>query len=202
MRILRDEAGAAPIEGLMGGLLLLAWIMVAYQFYDAFRLRALVGSATYTVADLISRQKGAIGPAFIDGNKHIFDQMTQVHDSSRSWMRVTLVTCPATSTDLLPCDGTIKPFRMDTSYATGTHAALTQADITAAGSRVPVMGAGDAAVVLETFYNYWPIFDIADKTMTLDGQTSFTLGLGSGIVFREFVVTRPRGPHTVWNSSK
>ena len=61
---------------------------------------------------------------------------------------------------------------------------------------------GLRAVVLETFYSYWPIFDIADKTMTLDGQTSFTLGLGSGIVFREFVVTRPRGPHTVWNSSK
>jgi hypothetical protein len=150
----------------------------------------------------ILRDETGAGPAFIDGNKHIFDQMTQVHDSSRSWMRVTLVTCPATSTDLLPCDGTIKQFRMDTSYATGTHAALTQADITAAGSRVPVMGAGDAAVVLETFYSYWPIFDIADKTMTLDGQTSFTLGLGSGIVFREFVVTRPRGPHTVWNSSK
>lgn len=160
MRLLRDEDGATPIEGLMGGLLLLRWFMVAYQFYDAFRLRAVVGSASYVVADLVSRQKGAIGPQFVEGTKRIFDQITRVESSDRSWLRLTLVSCPATSTDTASCDGTTKAFRMDSSYATGAHEALSQTTLDARQGSIPVMAAGDSAVIVETRYTYWPIFDI------------------------------------------
>lgn len=202
MRLWHDEDGAAPIEGLMGGLLLLSWFMVAYQFYDAFRLRAMVSNASYVVADLVSRQKGAIGPQFVEGTKKIFDQITRVESSDRSWLRLTLISCPATSTDTRACDGIAKGFRMDNSFATGTHEVLTQATLDAREGNIPVMAAGDSAVLLETRYNYWPIFDIGDKTITLDGKTPLRIGLSSMLTFHEFVVTRPRGPRTVWSAEK
>jgi len=209
-RFLTQSRGSVVIEGLFGSLLLLGWFMIAYQFYDAFRVRAVVSRATYTVADLISRELNPIGPAYVEGIKSIFDAATRSSGDTQSWIRVTLVSCTATSTDTRNCDGTNKLVTLATSstssssfasYATGSHDAYTQSTLDAVASKIPLMAAGDSAAIVEASYLYWPIFDIGDKALTLDGQHYTTIGLSSRLRFGEFVVTRPRGARTVWSDS-
>ncbi|RWR10750.1 hypothetical protein [Paenirhodobacter populi] len=196
----RREDGNVAIEGLLGGVLLLGWFMAAYEFYDAFRIKARISSASYTMADLISRQKAAIGPAYIDGTKRLFDQFVGIRATDRSWLRITLISCPATPEDMQTCDGVSKPMRLDQSHATGGHTALTQETLDARAHRIPMMAAGDSAVVLETVYTYLPVFGIGDRDLSLGGSVPIAAGLTSRLTFHEFIVTRPRGPRTVWNA--
>jgi hypothetical protein len=201
--IWRNEQGSIPIEGLYGSLLLLGWFIVAFQVYDAFRSRSMALRASYTVGDLISRERDAIGPKYVTGLKKVFDYMTHVPNSNYTWLRVTLISCTATNTDTNECDGTAKKFTLDASYTTAASgvAVHTATSINNEKSRIPVLAAGDSAVILESSMRYYPLFVIGDRAMTLDGKTWSTIGLSNKMRFSNFVVTRPRGPRTVWNSA-
>lgn len=210
-RFLKQSRGSAVIEGLFGSVLLLGWFMAAYQIYDAFRMRAVVSRATYTVADLISRERDPIGPAYVAGIKKIFDAATRSSGDGQSWIRVTLVSCVETETDARACDGTNKLVTLRASdstagsiasFATGGHAAYTQSTLDAKANVIPMMAAGDSAAIVEAGYLYWPIFNIGDKALSLGGNNTVEMGLRSNLQFGEFVVTRPRGPRTKWFDSK
>ena len=199
----KSEGGSIPIEGLYGGLLLLGWYAIAFQFYDAFRTRSVALRASYTVGDLISRERNAIGPKYVTGVKKVFDYIANAPNDKYTWLRVTLVSCTATPTDLRSCDGTSKQFAVEASYATQAGVSLhTQTTINQEAGRIPVMAAGDMAVVVETSFAYWPIFAMGDRAMTLDGQTWTQQGLSAKLRFSNFIVTRPRGPRTVWNITR
>ena len=96
-KLLTDHRGSIPIEGLFGGLLLLGWYAIAFQFYDAFRVRSIATRATYVVGDLISREANAIGPNYVEGLKKVFDYISNAPNSNYTWLRVTLISCTATS---------------------------------------------------------------------------------------------------------
>lgn len=203
-RFWRNENGSIPIEGLYGGLLLLGWYAIAFQFYDAFRMRSQALRATYTVGDLISRERNAIGPTYVTGLKRVFDYIAGAPNANYAWLRVSLVSCLATETDARNCDGTTKQFTLESSYTTAASGVSlhTTASINAEADRIPVMAAGDMAVVLESSLNYWPIFAIGDRSVRLDGASWTQQGLSEKLRFSNFVVTRPRGPRTVWSTSK
>lgn len=211
MRVLRNfwrnERGSVPIEGVYGALLLLGWYIIAFQFYDAFRSRSVALRASYTVGDLLSRERDAIGPTYVTGLKKVFDFISDAPNANYTWLRVTLISCTATASDLRSCDGTTKPFTLDASYAAypggGTTVQKhTQTSINAEKARIPIMGAGDMAAIVETSFSYWPIFAIGDLALTLDGENWTSQGLSSKLRFSNFVVTRPRGPRIVWNNAK
>lgn len=202
-QIWKNENGSVAIEGLFGGLLLLGWYIIAFQFYDAFRVRTISLRSTYTIGDLISREINAIGPKYVDGAKKVFDHLTNVPNPSYTWIRLTLIKCDKTDTDTRTCDGTTKAFEVVASdVSTGSTAqAHTAATLNAEHARIPVLGAGDSAAVLESSMFYWPIFAIGDNQLRL-GDTWTSQGLSSKIRFSNFVVTRPRGPRTVWDPNK
>lgn len=211
-KLLTDRRGSIPIEGLFGGLLLLGWYAIAFQFYDAFRVRSIATRATYVVGDLISREANAIGPTYVTGLKKVFDYISNAPNSNYTWLRVTLISCTATTSNLNNCDGSTKLFTLNTAENDAavpasftTNAAIpkhTQASINAERDRIPVMAAGDMAVVVESSYTYWPIFGIGDREMMLDGKTWTQQGLSSKLRFSSFAVTRPRGVRTTWNTTK
>jgi len=200
-RAWRNETGSIPIEGVYGTLLLMGWFVVAYQVYDAFRTRSVALRAAYTVGDLISRERNAIGPLYVTGLKKVYDYMTHAPNTNYTWLRVTLISCTATASDTNKCDGVNKPFTMDSSYSTNTTQAHihTETSINNEHARIPEMAAGDMAVVLESSLRYYPLFVIGDRALTLDGTKWTTMGLSDKLRFSNFVVTRPRGPRTVWN---
>ena len=202
-RILRDERGSIPIEGMLGALLILGWYVIAFQFYDAFRAKAQAMKASYTIADMISREETPIGPAYMTGAKRLFDFMMNA-DASRSWMRVTIIYCPSdgNASTTIDCDGSTHKFALDKSWATGAIALHTTTTVNAERNRIPLMSEGDYAVILETSLSYNPIFDIGRKSMTLDGGTSWTSqGLSEQLRFSNFIITRSRGVRNTWSDA-
>ncbi|WP_444454640.1 hypothetical protein ACTTAI_04645 [Rhodobacter capsulatus] len=201
----QSETGSIPIEGVYASLLLLGWLAVAFQISDAFRTRLLASRAAEAVGDLISREDNAIGPTYVAGVKKVFDFITRVPNSNYTWMRVTLIICSA-SADTNSCDGTTKAFTLVNSYSTAESNGIhkhTQTTINLDADRIPVMAAGDSAVILETSMRYYPIFGIGDRAFRTGGSTAFTtMGLSEKLRFSNFVVTRPRGPRNVWDDTK
>lgn len=200
----KDRDGSVTIEGLFGSLLLLGWFIVLFQFYDAFRARSIAMRASYTISDMISREHNAIGPTYMAGAKKVFDYISSTQNSNYSWMRISLISCFESETDDATCDGVNKQFTLASgdSYATGSIPVQTQSTINQEASRIPMLAAGDMAVVLETSVTYWPLFVSGDREWRLDGQTWTRQGLSASLRFSNFVVTRPRGPRVVWSSSK
>ena len=201
--VLRDERGSIPIEGVMGALLILGWYAIAFQFFDAFRTKAQVMKASYTVADMISREETPIGPTYMNGAKRLFDFMLN-STPERSWLRVTIIYCPSDGDPktTIDCDGSAHKFALDKSWATGVIPVHTATSINNEKSRLPLMTEGDYAVVLETSLSYNPIFDIGSKALTLDGGKTWTSqGLSSRLRFSNFIVTRPRGVRNTWNDA-
>jgi len=203
LRLFRKrQRGSVPIEGVMGALLLLGWYAIAYQFYDAFRSKALAMRASYTVGDMISREKAPIGPNYLLGAEKLFDYIMVNNSPSKSWIRVSIIFCKDVSDNDDVCDGTSKLFSLDSSHGTDGVSPQTEDTINKLADRIPEMAEGDYAVVLETSVYYNPIFDIGDKGFSFDGGETYTqIGLSSRVRFSNFVVTRPRGPRTVWDDS-
>lgn len=201
-RFIKNESGSIPIEGLMGILLLLGWYAIAFEFYDAFRMRAKASKAAYTVADLLSRQQEEIGPRFVGGMKKVYDYVAEARISERSWMRVSLIECRAENDDWDPCDGVNKKVSLINSYSTDptvdTHTDTTIKD---ESFRIPIMSAGETSSIVETSSHYNPVIGIGDKVMIMGGEST-RIGLSSSVRFSNFVVTPPRDERHIWNTSK
>ncbi|MDD8022063.1 MAG: hypothetical protein PHX82_02990 [Paracoccaceae bacterium] len=200
-RFLRRSDGSVPIDGLFGALLLLTWYALAFQFYDAFRMKTLHQRAAYTIADMISRQDTAIGPKFVNGLKTTFTYLTNSDITDESWVRITLLECMADGPDDTdPCDGKTKNVSLISSYATDSQAKLTQSNIDALSAHIPIIAMGDTAVITETSSYFDPIFAMANRDLSLDGGKSWTnVFLPTNLRFSNFIVTRPRGMRNTWD---
>lgn len=191
-RLGHETAGSVPIEGMLGVLMLLGWLAISFQFYDAFRTKSLNTKAAYTIADLISREEQPVGPKYVDGMQQVFDFLTNSDGSS--WIRVSSIFW----------DGDTKKYRISWSHATGDKPVHTDSSINSEAARIPTMPVGDSAILVETSYRYNPIFGIGEVAFspgaTEQGPTLFTrIGLPGNIRFSTFVVTRPRGPRVAWD---
>ena len=83
------------VEGALSVLLLTVWMVMSFQFYDAYRTKANNEAAADTISDLISREKQTIGPKYIEEMRQVFTFLTS--GEGRSWMRVTGVNYSATN---------------------------------------------------------------------------------------------------------
>lgn len=222
----RDETGSVVVEGIFSTLLLFGWLLASFQIYQAFNLRSDVTRSTYMIADMISRQQTEIGPKYVNGLQKVFNYLTNADTDNQTWLRVTLFKCKAEDDDLpgAYCDGVNRKFtlvkdttdKVTASYATpGANditlaQPYTQAGLDAVADRLPVMAAGDMAVITETIYRFKPFLNISDKSLTQTttdkngnahvGSLVHKQGLYTGLPFTTFVVTRPRETRLVWNT--
>ncbi len=172
-RFADDSRGAMPVEGLMAFTLLAWWYMASFQFFDALRQKNINLKAAYTVADLMSRETGPdpknptkvkIDDEYIKGLNRVFDYLT--YSPRPTWIRVSSIFW----------DETAKEYRVEWSYATSGHPAMTKDALYAKKNQIPKMSSGDSAIVMETHMAYVPIFDVGLAARWYD----------------TFTVTRPR----------
>lgn len=163
-RWLRDCRGSIAVEAVLVLPLLVMTLLAAFVFYDAFRTQKANVTASYTVADLISRQVATVGPAFFEGMHDAFDYLsrsrhpTTVRVSSVYW------------------DVVANQYRVVWSYGTRGTPALTHAMLNQSADRLPHIPRSDTVILLETRMTYAP---------------PMRMGIGSQ-TFSHFVVTRPR----------
>ncbi|MBI1219622.1 MAG: hypothetical protein GC186_13855 [Rhodobacteraceae bacterium] len=176
---LRDTRGTITAEALVA-LPLLIWAHLAtYQYFDAFLTIARNDKATYTLADMISRQTGTVTPTFIDGMNTLYAYL----DRSETTNTAVRVTCLSWN----PALGANGEYYVVWSDASGTGTPLTSDTLQDLISKFPVIAASDTLILVETKVGYTPSFKIV-------GMKSQELN--------SYVVTRPRiSPQVVYKSS-
>jgi hypothetical protein len=169
-RLFRSESGAMSVEAVIILPILIWALFGTFTIFEAFRSRSVTLKASYTVADMISRQVDALNPAAINGLNSVFDFLTL--SNQPTWIRVTSVFWDAGQ----------KKFRVAWSHGTRQHAALTDATLQGLVQHIPAMAIGDTVVMLETYMHFEPAFDIG-----IDFATGLTAGERQNVI-----VTRPR----------
>lgn len=129
----------------------LVWALGAlYVYVAAFQTRETATKATYTVADLYSRQTAPIDQAFVDQTGDVLDFLAR--RGGRPEMRVTVLHCAA------DCDAETRSLEIDWSHGTASMPARTMASLTETGieARVPNLDLGQRVIMVETRFPFTP----------------------------------------------
>jgi len=162
----RREDGSVTTEAVIIMPLLAAFYCATFVWFDAYRQKTLVMKASYAVSDVLSRQEEVDEP-FLDNMRDVLDYM--IPSNAAPKMRVSLIN------NVVNADGE-NEYTVVWSYGPNGMTDLTQADINADSSWIPLMGNNDNVVVTETAVLYQPIFRVG-----IDDK-----------VYRNTIVTRPR----------
>lgn len=158
-----DKSAAVAFEMvIIFPILLWAWIGT-FAFFDAYRVYNTSIKATYTVADLLSRQLCVVYDSDLDGMAAMLEAM--IRDTDGVEMRATEI--------IANNDGT---YRVMWSYGTGSLADYATPNLSPLEDQLPNMAEHERVVLVESFVDYDPAFDV---------------GLND-LVFENFTLTRPR----------
>lgn len=155
---LRDTSAAVSFEAvIIFPILTWAWVGT-FAFFDAYRVYNTSIKATFTIADLISRQTSTVYGYDIEGMAVMLESM--IRDTNGVEMRVTQI--------LRDTDG---DYQVDWSHATGTQAQLFTASLSGIEDRLPDMANGERVVLVESFVDYDPAFNVGLNDLTFDNFT-------------------------------
>ena len=155
---LRDTSAAVSMETIIiFPILTWAWIGT-FAFFDAYRVYTTSIKATFTIADLLSRQTATVYGYDIEGMARMLESM--IRDTDGVEMRVTQI--------LRDTSGN---YQVDWSHATGTQAQLFTASLAAVEDRLPDMANGERVVLVESFVDYEPAFNVGLNDLTFDNFT-------------------------------
>lgn len=164
-RFMRDEKGTVLIETLVV-LPLFLWAFAAlFAYWDAYRNINTVQKASYTVADLISRNQVPVDDAYIGGMLSTLNYVMKTENTGK--MRVTSFKWNDPDK------------RYEVIFSRSPNQAmpqLTNNDLANLKSRLPIMANADSAVLVEVDVPYTP-------------PVNYGLAPGS---LTQFIVTRPR----------
>lgn len=147
---------------------ILIWAYVAlFVYWDAYRTETTAVKASYTVADIVTRQVSDIDPAYIDNLDRLFQYLVDVDQET---------TIVVSSVEYQQNGD---KYDVQYSEARGIGAArMTDSMMASMRSQMPRMSDGDTVIVVQTGVTYVPPFQV--------GVPEFT--------YTQFIVTRPRGP--------
>lgn len=173
----RDETGVLLAEFLIM-LPFVIWGAIALVVYtDLYRTMNNSQKAAYSIADLLSRQE-IITMDFVNGLQDVLEFLTPGAEASR--MRVTSFEFDAAGAG--PGDDHYHTL-FSCSPQNTVAEVYDDADLLMMMNRVPVMDDLDSMLLVETWVDYRPDFDIGVLNLVADLN---------GITMEEFVMTRPR----------
>ena len=166
-RFARDESATVIVEAVIV-LPLFLWAYIAlFVYWDAFRSKNAVQKASYTISDVLSREKdkNGIKMAYITGLAKVMQYLVDEDQTVR--MRVTSVNYSDAN----------KRFEVHWSRSPGnTMTPQTTATLQNYAYENPTMTSGVYVVIVEVEVDYVPAFDVGLPLQT----------------FSQFIVTRPR----------
>ncbi|MGB8624088.1 MAG: hypothetical protein WCD16_14860 [Paracoccaceae bacterium] len=171
VRFAADESASLIAEAVIILPLLAWWWVASLVFFQAYDARNINMKAAYTISDMLSREDGGVDSSYIEGLGDVYAYLT-AGQGVNSAIRVTLVRCD----DNCDKDDATRVLHKDWSYGTNGKDALDDSDLPNYLTQVPMMPQGDRVIMVETFIDYTPPFNVG---LTVDN-------------FRNFVVTRPR----------
>ena len=168
----KNENGSLSIEAIFAVPMLVWAITATFVFWDAFKTLNLSQKATYTVADMLSRETNAIDDDYLTSMHELYSFLSEGGDNA---LRVTVVRMtedPATN---------VKSLELAWSEGVGGIPGYT--DLALIEDRIPDMATGDQVIVVESEQEWSPAFSV--------GLASYR--------FREVALSRPRfAPQLIW----
>lgn len=176
-RFRNEERGSVMVEAVVTLPLLIWAIGATYEFFELHRYNSARDKASYTIADMISREHEAIKPIYMDNAKIVFDTIS--NDRGANSLRVSVISF----------DSGKNEYFVQWSEVRGTDALveLETADIKTAHAQLPVLKGGQELIIVDSVSTYPPVFKV---------------GLGDDLKIRTNVMTSPRfAPQIKWEES-
>lgn len=172
----RKENGSLSVE-LVIAVPMHVWAITAtFVFWDAFKTLNVSQKATYTIADMLSRETQAIDDNYLVSMHELFDYLSSSPGDNA--IRVSVVRMVEDPVTL------VKTRELVWSQGVGGIAGYT--DLTILEPRLPDMGDGEQLIIVEGEQEWSP---------------AFAVGLAS-YRFREIAISRPRfAPQLVWDTN-
>lgn len=154
-RFLGNEKGSFTVEAVVI-FPILVWAYTAmFVFWDAFRTQNVNLKATYTIADMISREQEPICTGYLQGARSIYAFLNSGHANHQ--LRVSNVR-------LVP-DADNNPTYEFWSYATEGFVPYT--DVLQFQHIIPVMALYDSVIIVSTATDWRPLFNAGLEPMRL-----------------------------------
>lgn len=175
-----DESGVIMAEALILMPMMIWGLLALFVYWDVYRTINVAQKAAYSISDLLSRQV-VVTTNFVDGLQEVLGFLTPGAQESR--MRITSFEFDEGSVIRAAWDADDTYVLLFSRSPGGAVTAHNQATIQALRPLIPDMDDLDSVVVVETWVDFAPDFDI--------GVLNFAPGLANQ-TFGEFIVTRPR----------
>ena len=148
LRQWRDgERAAISVETAVMLPLLVFLYLTTWVYFDAYRKRAILEKASFTVGDLLSRQTDTIHDADIEGLRDLFAFIASTGETS--WLRVSEIT-RVTADD----------WDVEWSYATGRNPILRDSHLERVAADLPEITVGARVIIVQTHTRYFPVFNV------------------------------------------
>ena len=145
-----DERGTIMIETVIA-LPLLVWALAAsYEFFEVHRYMSVRDKASFTIADMVSRETEAITPVYLDNAKQLYDEIT--NDTGSNDLRVSVVRYDEQTDSYF--------IRWSQVRGQGSFTPLQTADVAQAHDILPIMDDGEDLVLVESRSTYAPLFNV------------------------------------------
>lgn len=157
-RFRRSERGALSVETVIMFPILLWAYGAMFVYWDIYKTLNMNLKATYTIADLISREPDPMTPAYIDGASGIYRYLLRSQDDGD--IRVTVVSMDSDAV-------TGAPFlKFEWSY--GTAGLPSRTDLTGIIGEIPIMALGDNLIIVESSVPWDPpmLFGLEPRQIT------------------------------------
>lgn len=161
----RNENGGLSVEAVFAIPMLVWAITGTFVFWDAFKTMNISQKATYTIADMLSRETNAVDADYLTSIHEIYDFLSG--ETGANAIRVSVVT--------LTTNTTTAENELQLVWSEGVNIPE-YTDLTVLESRIPTMALGEQLIVVESEQEWSP---------------AFAVGLAS-YRFREVALARPR----------
>ena len=171
-RFCGERDGSVMVETVIC-LPLLIWGLVAtYEFFEVHRYRSAREKATYTIADMLSRETSSINQVYIDNTLTLFDSIS--NDDGINQIRVSVLIFDEGPDPNAPGDD-VYTVRWSEVRGTGEMVALASSDVTSASqTTLPTMTDGEELILVESESDYVPTFKVGLGTAVPIATRIFT----------------------------
>ncbi|KRS18831.1 TadE/TadG family type IV pilus assembly protein [Roseovarius indicus] len=169
-----DERGSFMVESVIAFPLLFWTLCATYEFFEVHRYKSVRIKATYTVADLLSREQSVVNETYMDNVKILFDEIS--NDAGNNQVRVTIVRYDA--------DDDQYDVAWSKVRGTGRMRELRSADTASQHDRLPVMNDGEEVIVVESVSEYDSLFGLVfSEKINIDTRVFTSLRFAPQLCF-------------------
>lgn len=147
-RFKADKTGVMTLEFMILLPILLMWFAGMFVFFDAFHKWMKSLKASYTVADLLTRQT-VIDDAFIFALDGVFDSISQTKNKDGTWLRVSQVR---------KIDDALEMLWTTPTYSNDVEGVL-EFSIEDVRDNIPLMANNEYVIVVQSYRPFSPVFD-------------------------------------------